>query len=47
MPSRFQTCLLVTALAGSANAQVYLSLEDNQFHFREKVPLEEPKHYEK
>lgn len=38
MPSPFQTCLLVTALAGASNAQVYLSLEDNQFHLRGPVP---------
>jgi len=43
MPSHFQTCLLVTALAGFANAKFYYSLEDNQFHLKE-MPLAESAH---
>lgn len=46
MPSRFQTCLLVTALAGSASAQVYLSLEDDQFHMKETHPASHEAHHQ-
>ena len=34
MPSCFHSVLLATALAGFANAQVFLNLEDDQFYVR-------------
>ena len=45
MPSTFQTCLLVSALASFTNAQLFLNLETGDFELERNNDVEHQDHH--